>query len=639
MPPKPTLTTLPLELIIHILAHLPTRSLLACTLTSHFFHHTITSTPRLQYALAKDKAGVEDFPYDRVPISKCLSLLQDRERAWNSFSYKFIRNIEVVLPSTEIYDLTRSAYFLGSGTRRDETHAIQYASLPRLQEDEVLWNVISVGKLVADFGLSIDENDLMALLCYTTSTTHFPPGLDIHLVHLPSNQPHPHALEPIIHVCNVEIDQGAPSITIDISGDILILCIDYPQSLDHRPLMYVYNWKSGLLKFKPTHVSNIGVVFLRHDIFILPNPNKFSLDAYYAPPSSTSLTDENPSLQPFETLLLPQLNDGIEVSTFIARGEPSPHDPSSPLRSSPSPLTTSSYTLPFRNRVQDALILFTIDTCYVLDQRPFESFAFVVHRDMLLGLVLPSLESFMHGSKELVQREEVLEWGGFSTLSWVKSNSEGEGEAGQKVELVLEVFDPESSQSTPTIASSLSATPTSTNNPTSPAAESNYTIDNGLSISFSNEIEPYPYHFSVAWSNWGPKITRWFSYAQEISEYITTTSGTRYVRLTPPVSVSSGRHIEVLDFGKGRVRDAISHNSIEERSLRDWELVTHPSTITPGDSDSESAFLESVVSFLPYIRTISKEVVDYKAVLIDEERIIGLKDSGEVRTFDILYFG
>ncbi|KAF8997369.1 hypothetical protein BDQ17DRAFT_1544383 [Cyathus striatus] len=110
-----------------------------------------------------------------------------------------------------------------------------------------------------------------------------------------------------------------------------------------------------------------------------------------------------------------------------------------------------------------------------------------------------------------------------------------------------------------------------------------------------------------------------------------TTSGTRYVCLPPPLPSEQGRHIEVLDFGRGKVRDAIAHgsaNDINSANCR-WQPVTHPSTISASsDSNSENAFLEPVVSCLPYISTISKEVFDYKAVMADEERIIGLKDEG-----------
>ncbi|KAF8997370.1 hypothetical protein BDQ17DRAFT_1363267, partial [Cyathus striatus] len=53
-------------------------------------------------------------------------------------------------------------------------------------------------------------------------------------------------------------------------------------------LYYATRNRTGALKFKPKSVSNIRVVFLRCDIFILPNSNNLSLDMYYIPPSSSS---------------------------------------------------------------------------------------------------------------------------------------------------------------------------------------------------------------------------------------------------------------------------------------------------------------------------------------------------------------
>ncbi|KAF8997371.1 hypothetical protein BDQ17DRAFT_1429055 [Cyathus striatus] len=62
--------------------HHPTRSLLACTLTSHFLQLAITSTPRIQYAIAKDKAGVEDAS-SSASISKRLQLLKESKTVNN----------------------------------------------------------------------------------------------------------------------------------------------------------------------------------------------------------------------------------------------------------------------------------------------------------------------------------------------------------------------------------------------------------------------------------------------------------------------------------------------------------------------------------------------------------------------------
>ncbi|KAF8991380.1 hypothetical protein BDQ17DRAFT_1546877 [Cyathus striatus] len=263
-------------------------------------------------------------------------------------------------------------YFLGSGTRGSGTQAIEYTALPRSQKDVIHWNEIFVGKLVPDFDLSADENDLIALLCYRISTSHFPPGLDIQLIHFSSNEPHPHALELIIQVCDVVIDHGAPSIPIDISGDTLILCIDYPQlncCTEIQPFTGIKYW----CRIPP----------MRH--LHLSNPDRFSLDMYYIPPSSSSLIDSYTPLCPFKSLLLPHLNYGIEISTFISRGEPSPRDPSSFPHHTSTPSTPSNS---FRNRLLDTIILYTIGPSHALDQRPFESFVFIVHRDRLLEFQL-----------------------------------------------------------------------------------------------------------------------------------------------------------------------------------------------------------------------------------------------------------
>ncbi|KAF9003640.1 hypothetical protein BDQ17DRAFT_1326023 [Cyathus striatus] len=168
-----------------------------------------------------------------------------------------------------------------------------------------------------------------------------------------------------------------------------------------------------------------------------------------------------------------------------------------------------------------------------------------MHRDVLLEIVLPSLQDFVHSLNRTVQRE-LFGWDGFSALSWVESYSaEAEGE---------------------------------------------HKEDDDLGFGFPIMM-----------------------------------------RRNPMV------HLWPINF---RIYNDYQWDSIYTDSEHyAWDVVAHPSTISAG-SDSKNAFLEPVASCLPYIRKTSKVVFDHKAVLVDEERIIGLKDSSrEVRSFDVFYFG
>ncbi|EPQ57661.1 hypothetical protein GLOTRDRAFT_74568 [Gloeophyllum trabeum ATCC 11539] len=137
----------------------------------------------------------------------------------------------------------------------------------------------------------------------------------------------------------------------------------------------------------------------------------------------------------------------------------------------------------------------------------------------------------------------------------------------------------------------------------------------------------------VPWARWGPRATRWFDSDDVPTRWITTTCGQRYVTTADELP----SRVTVMDFGRHAVGRALARAvPVElEDGKRVWVHVL-PSTLP----DQLNVFEEEVTSELPYVETISDLEFEYDAVLMDEERIIGMKMddvNDRVDQIDILY--
>ncbi len=145
---------------------------------------------------------------------------------------------------------------------------------------------------------------------------------------------------------------------------------------------------------------------------------------------------------------------------------------------------------------------------------------------------------------------------------------------------------------------------------------------------FSSIPDPAPETVQVPWEAWGASATRWFEGDPASMRWITTTAGQRAVTmedgdLTP---------IIVRDFNPYAVRSARARAAavghLQQRC--DWsEDLPNGNVVTLKVDDSVlaagSVFKDDVRSSLPYVEVVTRAVYRYEGVLIDEERILGLK--------------
>ncbi|KAF8492164.1 hypothetical protein F5888DRAFT_1731372 [Russula emetica] len=149
---------------------------------------------------------------------------------------------------------------------------------------------------------------------------------------------------------------------------------------------------------------------------------------------------------------------------------------------------------------------------------------------------------------------------------------------------------------------------------------------------FCSTPEPAPETVQVPWEAWGPSATRWFESDPASVSWITTTAGQRAVTMEDGASTP----IIVRDFNPYAVRSARARAAAGGHLQQqcDWnEVLPNGNTMTLKVDDSVlvagSVFKDDVRSSLPYVEIVTREEYHYEGVLIDEERILGLKTSHE----------
>jgi hypothetical protein len=147
--------------------------------------------------------------------------------------------------------------------------------------------------------------------------------------------------------------------------------------------------------------------------------------------------------------------------------------------------------------------------------------------------------------------------------------------------------------------------------------------------SFCSTPEPSPATVQVPWEAWGPAATRWFEGDPASMRWITTTAGQRAVTMEDGAPTP----IIVRDFNPYAVRSTRARASAsggDSQQPSDWtkDLPNgNRMTLKVEDSvlDAGSVFKGDVRSSLPYVETVTRAEYRYEGVLIDEERILGLK--------------
>jgi hypothetical protein len=293
---------LPPELVIRILCYLDLYDLSACQLTHSSLRAVIKDSILIEYHIATQLAGVEDNPLSKLSIQERLERLASQEDGWAHLDFDFTKKISVEHNPSGIYDLTGGIYLLGDQRRR----ALHYCTLPSKSSDQTRWSRIDVEENIIDMGLAIYEHDLVAIVTMFVSCqfqtifaslTQFrtPQGetssmhnIEILLLKFSTGEPHPQAR---LSRLFVEESRGyRPAIGIEIVGDNLALITShYDNPFDPDDDLYVFDWKTGVLKLVSFITKYPGYSSLIRSLVSSkqPHPETATLACYSSPLASS----------------------------------------------------------------------------------------------------------------------------------------------------------------------------------------------------------------------------------------------------------------------------------------------------------------------------------------------------------------
>jgi len=152
--------SLPNETIVEILSHLPPESVAACQLVCRRIHEVFqeASYARYKNALAASN-GIDNTSSPLTPQEK-FERLRQVETSWAFLRPTFFTSARVKTAASSLYDLTGDSYVVGNSLKT----ALHCLSLPSKKTEEPKWREIDLGNPCVDFGLSVYENDLLAVV-------------------------------------------------------------------------------------------------------------------------------------------------------------------------------------------------------------------------------------------------------------------------------------------------------------------------------------------------------------------------------------------------------------------------------------------------------------------------------------------
>ncbi|KIL63043.1 hypothetical protein M378DRAFT_732193 [Amanita muscaria Koide BX008] len=621
--------TLPSELVEQILLLLDTESVLTCRLVNREFNKIIQSSTLLQYFLACKAAGVIDNPQSPLSCIERLEALKKREDAWRKLKPVFEMTISVKhQTASSISRSTEGVYFLSDENLKD----LNYCHLTSFPQDNPRWTKIpghgpalNWPGILVNFVTALYEHDLIVNLISSdrgnyadTVQRH---SLDLVLLKFSTGEYHPLACRPRIHV--QRSPEVRPWIVSRIVGDNLALVI-HSDDGTFSDKLFIFDWKSGrrLLQHDATENAYLDVVFLSPQLLLVPNSVLSHLEVWHLPPHQIH---PKPPIQ-ILSLRLPAVSPKYSIFEFGCYGEPNPFHHSMPHLP----------PRPFFSSPENSIIMVTL-RLWSTSGRP-ASYNLIMHRRALLDTIQtwtsPSL---------LEQQEHLPTWlTNEVTMHQIEDPEDGSVQFDAQSKLVSTMRHLKSSPRTrdfPTFATSRTSRTFPASTDSGPSS-----VSSGLSTNSSTSRCTF---LQVPWAKWGPSISRWFQVNETHAEWITRSNGQRCAFSEPNLLDRRKLKVSVADFNPHNFR----RNAEIMARLRSGECDNNSSNGNKGKEeekeeefeilDHKGVFLEEVYMGLKCVVYRAPDEYDFDLVLMDEQRLLGLKLNGEgwIESVKVLYIG
>ncbi|KAJ7058878.1 hypothetical protein C8F01DRAFT_1232477 [Mycena amicta] len=326
---KPTLCLLdlPPELILRALIHLPLDDLASCL---HSGNRTlagiISDSFTIRYRTEQELAGVEENnrALKTLTTSERLDTLRAREERWRSFRPSARYNIPFPKPSHMFsYAIDSGLWMLADieDTFTELSTTIQYA---RLTAQPSEWHTVFTGLPFANFSTALEEQDLLVVCsCVPCSDDPSLVSVEVHLLCFSTGIPHPSATQPVIFLerrrANIVID-----VNLEVVGHVMVIsCHDWDQlEQGNAHVLYVFNWRKGLLLMDPVFNVTDAMVFLAATVLMIFRPSHNNLEIYHLPGAESDGTHNPPN--PL-SLCLPKLSQDRSILPMRVHCQVSPN--------------------------------------------------------------------------------------------------------------------------------------------------------------------------------------------------------------------------------------------------------------------------------------------------------------------------
>ncbi|KLO12644.1 hypothetical protein SCHPADRAFT_941019 [Schizopora paradoxa] len=445
-------TNLPVEVIVRIFFSLDAYDLLAVSSLNKSCNNLFKNLLELEYELMA--AGVTKGA-SSMNKDERLRALRCREERWRTLDMTHRVSVKVPHHCSTLYDISSGFYVLGGVQGPSifdfidkKTKFLRFADLSRYKDSNKNngsdnegtthpggerdttddWGEIKAEEnaTIVDFGLCIDEHDLIGLIELTRGPAQ---RMALTIRQFSTGAYHPAARKPTIDLGPTQSTWGNLSIMMEIVGCHLLLLLSWSSSSSRERLLLI-NWCSGEIIVEEDSPQGVweGFVFLTPQIFVMTNMERRCLDAMHiphniaSPATETTEASQSPrtSFARLASFLLPVPVFELVYDNIACRADPNPFGTQSDGTYAPG--TERSCRALFSSDAEKAIIIFrmTLTARIGFGRIPIN---FVVHRSSLLHRVRkahPWCESNLLAPKELLETVTIPwdDWGPPSTR-WV----------------------------------------------------------------------------------------------------------------------------------------------------------------------------------------------------------------------------
>ncbi|KIL60232.1 hypothetical protein M378DRAFT_168373 [Amanita muscaria Koide BX008] len=617
------LLTLPHELVERILLLLSTKSVQTCRLVNSALNEIIQSSALLQYFQACEDAGVVDNPRSPLSYAERLEALKMREEAWRKLKPAFeMTIIDSINPQTaHIYRSTEGVYFFPD----DDLKAMNYCHLTSLPQDNPQWikipghgPALDWSGILVGFAAALYEHDLIVHLISSSDIGNQADmqfySLDLVLLKFSTGEYHPLAHRPRIHVQRSPEDE--PWVVSRIVGDNLAMVVYSADSM-FPDRLFIFDWKTGRkLLQHDTNENNtyLDLIFVSPELLLVPNRVLSHFEVWQL--------NCKPPIQ-ILSLQIPALSPGYSHHNFRCYGEPNPF-----LHSMPYLPPRPFFSSPENSIIMVPLRMTLISGRY---QR-HAAYNLIMHRRALLDTIQtwtsPSLLEQLEYTPTWLMNEV--------TVHQITDPEDGSAQLDARSKLVSTMPHSRSSPRTPAFSISR----------TFPASRifgesGSLSVSSGLSTNSSTSRYTF---LQVPWAKWGPPISRWFQVNETQARWVAVCNGQRYAFSEPNPLDKRKLIVSVADFNPY----TFGRNAEMMARLRSGEGENNGSNNNKGKEEEEfeildhkGVFSEEVYMGLKCVVYRAPDEYAFDAVLMDEQRLLGLKlgRDGWEESIKVLYIG